>query len=103
MLSGNRDNATFGSGCLMDDLVRYVYNEQGCSLLLLGDDAQLPPVGSISSPALDADYMSSTFQLSTFNFQLSQVARQALDSGILAEATRIREQISNFKFFHSAE
>ena len=98
MLSGNRDNATFGSGCLMDDLVRYVYNEQGCSLLLLGDDAQLPPVGSISSPALDADYMSSTFQLSTFNFQLSQVARQALDSGILAEATRIREQISNFKF-----
>ncbi len=98
MLSGNRDNATFGSGCLLDDLVRYVYNEQGCSLLLLGDDAQLPPVGSINSPALDADYMSSTFQLSTFNFQLSQVARQALDSGILAEATRIREQISNFKF-----
>ena len=91
MLSGSRDNPTFGSGCLLDDLVRYVYSGQGCSLLLLGDDAQLPPVGSLSSPALDADYMATTFQLSTFNFQLSQVARQALDSGILSEATRLRE------------
>ena len=44
MLSGERDNMTFGSGCLLDDLIRYVYNGQGCSLLLLGDDAQLPPV-----------------------------------------------------------
>ena len=60
MLSGNRDNRVFGSGCLLDDLIRYVYNGQGCSLLLLGDDAQLPPVGSINSPALDADYMADT-------------------------------------------
>jgi exodeoxyribonuclease-5 len=95
MLSGARDNATFGSGCLLDDLVRYVYNGQGCSLLLLGDDAQLPPVGSLNSPALDADYMSYTYQLSTFNFQLSQVARQALDSGVLSEATRLREQLGS--------
>jgi exodeoxyribonuclease-5 len=63
MLSGNRDNGVFGSGCLLDDLVRYVYNGQGCSLLLLGDDAQLPPVGSISSPALDADYMAHNYRL----------------------------------------
>jgi len=97
MLSGSRDNPTFGSGCLLDDLVRYVYSGQGCSLLLLGDDAQLPPVGSLSSPALDADYMAATFQLSTFNFQLCQVARQALDSGILSEATRLREELSNLK------
>ena len=98
MLSGQRDNGTFGSGCLLNDLVQYVYNGRGCSMLLVGDDAQLPPVGSLNSPALDADYMSCTFQLSTFHFQLSQVARQALDSGILSEATRIREQFSNFKF-----
>ena len=97
MLSGSRDNPTFGSGCLLDDLVRYVYSGQGCSLLLLGDDAQLPPVGSLSSPALDADYMAATFQLSTFNFQLCQVARQALDSGILSEATRLREELSNLQ------
>ena len=90
MLSGQRDNGVFGSGCLLDDLVKYVYNGQGCSLLLLGDDAQLPPVGSLSSPALDEAYMSN-YRLSVSGYQLTQVARQALDSGILSEATRIRE------------
>lgn len=95
MLSGNRDNGTFGSGCLLDDLVKYVYNGQGCSLLLLGDDAQLPPVGSLNSPALDANYMAHSYQLSVINYQLTEVARQALDSGILSEATRIREEIKN--------
>lgn len=90
MLSGQRDSGVFGSGCLLDDLVKYVYNGQGCSLLLLGDDAQLPPVGSLSSPALDEAYMSN-YRLSVSGYQLTQVARQALDSGILSEATRIRE------------
>ena len=70
MLSANRDNATFGSGCLLDDLIRYVYNDHGCSLLLLGDDAQLPPVGSLNSPALDADFMASTYRLSVFSYSL---------------------------------
>jgi len=97
MLSGQRDNGTFGSGCLLDDLVRYVYNGQGCSLLLLGDDAQLPPVGSINSPALDADFMADRFQLSVFSFQLSEVARQALDSGILSEATGLRLKIDDLR------
>ena len=91
MLSGSRDNPTFGSGCLLDDLVRFVYSGQGCSLLLLGDDAQLPPVGNLSSPALDADYMAANYQLSIIHYQLSKVARQTLDSGILSEATRLRD------------
>lgn len=90
MLSGQRDNNTFGSGCLLDDLVKYVYNGHGCSLLLLGDDAQLPPVGSINSPALVPDYMSQ-YGLHVSSYTLTQVARQALNSGILSEATRIRE------------
>ena len=94
MLSGNRDNPTFGSGCLLDDLVRYVYNGLGCSLLLVGDDAQLPPVGSLNSPALDADFMTN-YQLQITNYQLTVVARQALDSGILAEATRLREILNS--------
>ena len=94
MLSGERDNGTFGSGCLLDDLVRYVYNGKGCSLLLLGDDAQLPPVGSNNSPALNADFMAANYQLSVIHYQLSTVARQALDSGVLKEATRIREELS---------
>ena len=63
MLSGNRDNGLFGSGCVLDDLVRYVYNGGGCSLLLVGDDAQLPPVGSLNSPALNADFMANSYQL----------------------------------------
>jgi len=96
MLSGNRDNPTFGSGCLLDDLVKYVYSGAGCSLLLLGDDAQLPPVGSSISPALDADFMRG-YGLSVTGYGLTEVARQALDSGILSEATRIREKIGDWK------
>ena len=97
MLSGNRDNATFGSGCLLDDLVKYVYNRQGCSLLLVGDDAQLPPVGSVNSPALDAEYMRG-YGLQVTGYQLTEVARQALDSGILKEATRIRNKLDSLDY-----
>lgn len=93
MLSGSRDNPSFGSGCLLDDLVQYVYNGPGCSLLLLGDDAQLPPVGSLLSPALDAEFMRN-YKLSVVSYQLSDVVRQALDSGILREATRLREKLT---------
>ncbi len=97
MLSGNRDNGTFGSGCLLDDLVRYVYNGEGCSLLLLGDDAQLPPVGSTLSPALDEVFMRG-YGLQVTGYGLTMVARQALDSGILAEATRLREKLRNTEY-----
>ena len=97
MLSGNRDNTTFGSGCLLDDLVKYVYSGSNCSLLLLGDDAQLPPVGSLNSPALDETFMAS-YGLHVSGFGLQEVARQALDSGILSEATRLRQEIKNSNF-----
>lgn len=96
MLSGQRESSVFGSGCVLDDLVKYVYNGQGCSLLLLGDDAQLPPVGSTLSPALDADHMRG-YGLSVTGYGLKEVARQALDSGILSEATRIRNAIEDCK------
>ena len=95
MLSGQRDNAAFGSGCLLDDLVQYVYGGQGCSLLLLGDNAQLPPVGSTASPALDEDFMRG-YGLQVTGYGLQEVARQALDSGILSEATRLRNELSAF-------
>ena len=81
--------ALFGSGNLLDDLVRFVYSSEGCSLLLLGDDAQLPPVGSTQSAALSEEYMSG-YQLDIQSHTLTEVARQALDSGILANATRLR-------------
>lgn len=90
MISGVREAHGFGSGMLLDDLVKYVYSGEGCSLLTLGDDAQLPPVGSIISPALQTDYMLG-YQLDITSHTLTQVARQALDSGILHNATKLRE------------
>ena len=94
MISGQQDNPTFGTGILLKDLIKYVYSGEGCSMLLLGDDAQLPPIGSEISPALDLNYLMG-FGLEITSYTLTQVARQALDSGILSNATNIREQISN--------
>ena len=89
MISGVRESSNFGSGMLLDDLVKYVYSGEGCSMLLLGDDAQLPPVGSAISPALSADYISG-YGLDVSEHTLTEVARQALDSGILQNATQLR-------------
>lgn len=93
MISATRDGGVFGSGSLLDDLIRYVYSGDGCALLLLGDEAQLPPVHSIESAALDADRLKG-YGLEVYSYRLTQVARQALDSGILANATHIREQLT---------
>ena len=90
MISGVREAHGFGSGMLLDDLVKYIYSGEGCSMLTLGDDAQLPPVGSIISPALQAEYMAG-YQLDITSHTLTQVARQALDSGILENATKLRD------------
>jgi exodeoxyribonuclease-5 len=90
MISGVREVHGFGSGMLLDDLVKYVYSGEGCSILTLGDDAQLPPVGSIVSPALQVCYMLG-YQLNITSHTLTQVARQALDSGILENATKLRD------------
>ena len=90
MISGVRETHGFGSGMLLDDLVKYVYSGEGCSLLTLGDDAQLPPIGSIVSPALQTDYMLG-YQLDITSHTLTKVARQALDSGILHNATKLRD------------
>lgn len=94
MISATRDNPTFGSGSLLDDLVRYVYSGLDCRMIVLGDDAQLPPVGSLASPALSADHMAG-YGLSVSEFTLRQVARQALDSQILSEATRLRSLLDH--------
>jgi exodeoxyribonuclease-5 len=90
-LRGESQGIMFGSGNLLDDLIKFVYKEgNNCSILLIGDDAQLPPVGSIDSPALDADFMRG-YGLEVNQSILTEVARQALDSGILANASRVRE------------
>ncbi len=86
--SGYSDSA-FGSGCLLDDLMQYVYNGQDCRLLFIGDSAQLPPVGETSSPALQASVLSG-YGLQVFEATLSTVLRQSQSSGILFNANAIR-------------
>ena len=89
MISGKKEYSNFGSGMLLDDLVKFVYSAPCCSLMMLGDNAQLPPVGSLDSPALNEDYMAG-YELQIASHTLTEVARQALDSGILENATRLR-------------
>lgn len=82
----------FGTGNLLEDLVRFVRNGKDCRLLLIGDGAQLPPIGMDQSPALDLDYMNEAFggvRLST----MTTVVRQASQSGILYNATKLRENL----------
>lgn len=90
----NEGAANFGSGALLDDLVEFVYSGRGCSLLLLGDTAQLPPVGEEVSPALSATYLRSMF-LNVKNVELTQVMRQLDGSGILQNATMLRHLIAD--------
>ena len=87
------ENSIFGTGRLLDDLITYVYSGDHCSLLLLGDDAQLPPVGQPNSPALERTKLES-YGLHVSEFQLTQVVRQALESGILHNATTLRNRLS---------
>ena len=80
----------FGSGRLLDDLIRYVFSADGCKLILMGDTAQLPPVGEEESPALSKDYLTG-YGLDVTEVELTEVVRQQHESGILFNATRIRE------------
>ena len=80
----------FGARSLLDDLLAYVFSGEHCRLLLIGDTAQLPPVGNDESPALDIDYLQSQFPLTIATYELTEVKRQALQSGILSNATHLR-------------
>ena len=79
----------FGSGRLLDDLITYVYEGEGCRLLLVGDTAQLPPVGEDESPALNADVLRG-YGLHTTGADLTEVVRQGAASDVLAGATHLR-------------
>lgn len=84
--------ASFGTGRLLDDLIEYVYSVPGCSLMLVGDTAQLPPVGEEQSPALSVPVLQG-YGLEVTECLLTQVVRQAADSGILYNATLLRHSI----------
>lgn len=82
--------AVFGTGRLLDDLITYVYQGAGCRLLMLGDQAQLPPVGESESPGLSAQVLAS-YGLNVREYCLEKVMRQMQQSGILHNATVLRE------------
>ena len=90
MISNQGFSDTFGSGRLLDDLIQFVYGGRNCRLVLIGDVAQLPPVGEDESPALMTDVLRS-YGLTVYECDLNEVLRQAEDSGILWNATRIRQ------------
>jgi len=94
MISNSGTETTFGSGRLLDDLIHFVYGAEGCSLLLLGDTAQLPPVMQPFSPALEKENLLG-YGLKVTEFTLTHVVRQALESGILHNATRLRKQLND--------
>ncbi|WGF91890.1 ATP-dependent DNA helicase [Aequorivita marisscotiae] len=99
----NQDSKLFENGSLLDDLMQYVYSGNNCKLLLIGDSAQLPPVHLDISPALDASLLENQYNREVIKLELDEVVRQQQDSGILENATRIRECLDNelyeaFKF-----
>ncbi|MCH7400892.1 ATP-dependent RecD-like DNA helicase [Belliella kenyensis] len=82
-----------GAGSLLRDLVHFVYQESSNRLMLVGDTAQLPPVGSQHSPALDKEYLIRNFRIEADHIELTEVMRQQLNSGILYNATLLRQQV----------
>ncbi len=82
----------FGTGRLLDDLIKYVYSGPGCRLMLIGDGAQLPPVGERLSPALNVDALEG-YGFRVRHFTLTEVVRQLEESGILWNATALRNSI----------
>ena len=93
--NSGHESSAFGSGRLLDDLIRYVYQGRNCRLLMVGDRAQLPPVGETESPALSADILGA-YGLKVHECDLNEVVRQGSRSGILYNATNIRRLISGY-------
>lgn len=100
MIPDYQSNSNFQSNrSLLEDLFTHVYSsDTNCKIILVGDDAQLPPVGFDESPALEIDYLKASYGLELDSFKLTEVVRQALASGILYNATQLRTQIANSSF-----
>ncbi|HWY12684.1 MAG TPA: ATP-binding domain-containing protein [Bacteroidia bacterium] len=89
--------SSYASPGLLESLFEYVFAGENCKLLFVGDTAQLPPVGCDESPALNEKLLKASFHLTIFSCELKQVARQSLESGILENATKLRELLANYE------
>lgn len=87
------EGGMFSNRNVLDDLFQFVYSGENCRMLFIGDAAQLPPVGLDHSPALDIAFLSRAYHLAIDTFELTEVVRQASKSGILNNATRVRQKV----------
>ncbi|AWI26928.1 ATP-dependent DNA helicase [Flavobacterium pallidum] len=96
------DSKMYQNGSLLDDLISYIYSGSGCKMILLGDTAQLPPVNLEISPALDTDSLAANYYKEIFHIELDEVMRQEENSGILYNATVLRDMLQEdfFEDFH---
>jgi exodeoxyribonuclease-5 len=90
---GLSQGGLFGAGSLLDDLIEYVFSGTNCKLIFIGDTAQLPPVGLDISPALDPQFLKASYSFQVESYELTEVLRQSEGSGILSNATRLRNQL----------
>ncbi|MCB2207843.1 MAG: AAA family ATPase [Bacteroidetes bacterium] len=97
MISDNSQlsGEAFAGRNLLDDLFSFVFSRENNKIILIGDTAQLPPVGLDMSPALDIRYIKSSFNITAFEFEMQEVMRQAFNSGVLSEATSLRKLIGS--------
>lgn len=99
----NSDSGLYENGSLLDDLILYIYSGHKCKMILVGDTAQLPPVHMDVSPALNMDTLSMNYSMEVQHIELDEVMRQEEKSGILYNATELREILKSqfmdsFKF-----
>jgi ATP-dependent exoDNAse (exonuclease V) alpha subunit len=94
----NQESKLYENGSLLDDLISYVYSGQNCKMILLGDTAQLPPVQLDISPALNTETLSMHYQKEVYSIEFDEVMRQEENSGILYNATELRELLKEFFF-----
>ncbi len=97
MIGMDNPDSTSIYGSLLESLFEYVFSGDNCKLILVGDTAQLPPVGASDSPALNIEYLKAAYHLNIKHIELKQVARQQDASGILLNATHLRDCIGNFE------
>ncbi|WP_394758444.1 ATP-dependent RecD-like DNA helicase [Flavobacterium sp.] len=94
----NTESKLYENGSLLDDLISYVYSGDNCKMILLGDTAQLPPVQLDISPALDTDTLSLHYNKDVYSIEFDEVMRQEENSGILYNATELRELLKDVFF-----